>query len=181
MKKNIEVKAVCADLERAEQIAYAIGATFQWRKRQSDIYWQTPQGRLKLRLQEDDPAQLIAYRRSCEPRPRPSEYEIFITDQPQLLQGVLSNVLIQDIVVEKLRTLFLWKNIRIHLDQVRDIGTFIEFEAVIDHDSQQATQDVEWLLQQFSISPSFIIDKGYYELLKESKSASQTQGFSRQQ
>ncbi|MDZ7316736.1 MAG: class IV adenylate cyclase [candidate division KSB1 bacterium] len=181
MKKNIEVKALYADLERAEKIACAIGATFQWRKRQSDIYWQTPQGRLKLRLQEGDPAQLIAYRRSCEPGPRPSEYEIFFTDQPQLLQGVLSNVLVQDIVVEKMRTLLLWKNVRIHLDQVRDLGNFIEFEAVINSDSQQATKHVEWLLQQFSISPSSLIDKGYYELLKEGKSASQTQGVSRQQ
>lgn len=36
------------------------------------------------------------------------------------------------VVVEKVRRLLLWHNARIHLDKVRDLGTFIEIEAVAD-------------------------------------------------
>ncbi len=36
------------------------------------------------------------------------------------------------VVVAKRRHLFLWEGVRIHLDEVEELGTFIEFEAVLE-------------------------------------------------
>ena len=48
-------------------------------------------------------------------------------------------------VVEKKRRLFLYKNSRIHLDEVRGLGTFIEFEVLVKHGKQQAQKLLELL------------------------------------
>ena len=44
--------------------------------------------------------------------------------------AALSETLGVDVVVEKRRHLLLWKTVRIHLDEVTGLGSFVELEAV---------------------------------------------------
>jgi predicted adenylyl cyclase CyaB len=75
-------------------------------------------------------------------------------------------------IVEKKRTLFLWKNVRIHLDEVTDLGSFIEFEAVLSdgHDEADGHNKIAFLQQEFSIARSDLIETSYLDIvLRKSK------------
>ena len=49
--------------------------------------------------------------------------------------AALSETLGVDVVVEKRRHLLLWETVRIHLDEVTGLGSFLELEAVAEPDS----------------------------------------------
>jgi adenylate cyclase, class 2 len=56
-------------------------------------------------------------------------------DQVAELRAALSSALGIKVVVAKKRSLFLWNEVRIHLDEVKGLGNFIEFEAVAGYGS----------------------------------------------
>ena len=165
--KNYELKAHCADPAKAEEAARALGALWQWTRVQRDTYFHTSHGRLKLRQVEGEKTELIAYRRPAMANARSSDYEIFSTPDDDRLRSLLTAALDVAGVVEKTRTLYLWKNIRIHLDRVVTLGSFIEFEAVLhtDEEAANAPGDLFHLQSIFAIQPEHLIGEGYYELL----------------
>jgi len=142
--RNIELKARCADLRRAAQAALELGATRAGELKQLDTYFRFAHGRLKLR--ETAPpsghggtggaggaggAELIAYERADDPAFRSSDYYVIPVSHPAEMKAALAKKLGLRGEVRKRRELFMWHNVRIHLDDVADLGTFIEFEAVI--------------------------------------------------
>jgi len=165
--KNIELKARYPQLTKAENIARSLGAEFQWRQRQIDTYFNVNNGRFKLRECEGRDAELIAYERSNRPEARDSEYFIFRTENGSLLKQMLSSALGIKVVVAKDRTLYLLENIRIHLDEVDQLGTFIEFEAVISENSQiESSQKLlDQLYLDFELKDNLLVPLSYSDLL----------------
>ncbi|MDZ7338746.1 MAG: class IV adenylate cyclase [candidate division KSB1 bacterium] len=165
--QNVELKARYDDLQRAARVARALGATRQWRRRQTDTYFATPRGRIKVRRVPGQPAELIAYHRADTATARPSSYHICSVPDGAALCRTLSMVLDTLVVVDKVRTLYLLDNVRIHLDTVRGIGSFIEFEAVLSHPPQEAaaTARVKELCTHFGITQEHIVATSYAELL----------------
>ena len=88
-----------------------------------------PRGRLKLR--EAGGAELVYYERPDGEGVRESSYERVEVD-PEI-GAVLAEALGVAAVVEKTRRLFLYEHVRIHLDDVAGLGTFVELEAVLPH------------------------------------------------
>ena len=166
--QNIEIKAKAENLATLHHLAQHLPADFQWTRSQIDTYFSVPKGKLKLRQESDQPAVLIAYHRPNVKSPKLSNYALYTTQEADQLLHILGSVLNRDVCVEKQRTLYLWKNIRIHLDQVAQLGDFIEFEAVLANSdmAQESHSDVQYLLDYFNIAPHELIDVGYYELLK---------------
>jgi adenylate cyclase class IV len=139
--RNIELKARCANLQRAAEAALRIGATRAGELRQLDTYFRFPHGRLKLRetaLPDGRGAELIAYQRSDAPAFRGSDYYVIPLSHPADMKTALAKKLGVRGEVRKRRELFLWHNVRIHLDDVAGLGTFIEFEAVISPADDEA-------------------------------------------
>jgi len=131
--RNLEVKARCEDLETARVRAERLGARAAGTFAQRDIFFATPAGRLKLRVSDDGgAAELIGYRRADVPRARASDYLVYRTVDPDALHAVLADALGPAGVVEKRRRLYLYGHTRIHLDEVRGLGTFVELETVLD-------------------------------------------------
>ena len=87
--------------------------------------------------------------------------------EPALLKAALAATSGVLIVVEKEREVFLYQNVRIHLDRVSDLGEFVEFEAVLSagDDAEQAAQLVWELATRLSVGPSDRIDGSYSDLL----------------
>jgi adenylate cyclase class 2 len=73
---------------------------------------------------------LIAYERSDDSGHRESRYRIVDVEDDVELEAALADALGIKAVVRKERRLFLWEGVRIHLDRVDDLGSFIELEAV---------------------------------------------------
>jgi predicted adenylyl cyclase CyaB len=74
------------------------------------------------------------------------------------------------VVVSKRRHLFLWEGVRIHLDEVEGLGTFIEFEAVVESGSgaeaiAEAHEKVARLRSHLAIEDSALVPVSYADLL----------------
>ena len=73
-------------------------------------------------------------------------------------------------MVEKARRLLLWRGVRIHLDAVAGLGTFVELEAVSDRPGGLYTEEakIEELRTALSITDDVLIARGYADLLERS-------------
>ena len=134
---------------------------------QRDTYFEVPSGRLKLREEDLAAAHLISYQRSNEPDQRESCYRIVEVKQAEELIGALGSNLGVKVVVEKKRRLFLWQGVRIHLDLVEALGSFIEFEAVAaaGSDLSREQQKVEALRGEFGLADADLVAGSYSDLI----------------
>jgi len=164
---NVELKAHYDDLRRAAAIARRLGAVRQWQRRQVDTYFLTSAGRLKVRQVAGQPAELIAYRRADVAAARESHYLVCPIPDGRRLSQALGMVLQQGVVVDKTRTLYLLGNVRIHLDRVTNLGSFIEFEAVLSGADQApaARRKLEELSAHFGIGANDLLPCSYADLL----------------
>lgn len=164
--RNIELKARVASLDEVRAICREFTA-FSVRERQTDTYFACANGRLKLRERESQPAQLVAYTRPDAATPRASGYWLVPVSEPSLLKAALTAALGVLVVVEKDREVFLYRNVRIHLDHVVGLGNFVEFEAVMSADDNDADagQLVAELAQRLKIKADDRIECSYSDLL----------------
>lgn len=171
---NIEIKARCENLARARTVADKCKTKYLGHLHQIDTYFPTLQGRLKLReiTSDSEPprAVLIPYSKSYEKAPTKSDYQLLEAKDPKAVKELFSKLLGTDFVVEKQREVFLIDNVRVHLDDVKDLGTFLEFEAVFEIDTEENRQHerrkVEELMQTFEIKVGDLVTDGYLTLLK---------------
>lgn len=131
-RTNIEIKARCEDLAAAREVAERIATRRVGVDHQVDTYFTTRRGRLKLRVSSLSGGQLIPYLRPDESGPKRSHYQIVPVPDPPRLERLLGEVLGVHRVVRKRREIFLVDNVRIHLDEVEGLGSFLELEAVYD-------------------------------------------------
>jgi predicted adenylyl cyclase CyaB len=124
---------------------------------------------LKLREIDDDTAQLVGYFRPDGIEAKLSDYRLTEVQDAQSLKQTLAAALGVLIVVDKRREIFLYDNVRIHLDQVAGLGTFLEFEAVLSEqiDADHGQQQVAFLREQFGLLPADLLANSYAELLSE--------------
>lgn len=181
MPRNIELKARLADLPAARQIAGRIATQYVGCERQVDTYFHVPQGRLKLREIDDRPTMLVYYRRPDSAEPKPSDYWLVPVASAAELKQALAAALGVRAVVDKRREIFLADNVRIHLDEVAGLGTFLEFEAVLSTEVDDAAghAQVELLSRQFGLRPDDLIHGSYGEpivLATERKRGSTNRG-----
>jgi predicted adenylyl cyclase CyaB len=170
--RNIELKARIRDLGRARATAERLATARLGIEQQRDTYFGCRTGRLKLRAIEGRALQLIAYQRADRPDAKASDYRLVnvadldvATNLRELLDAALGTL----IVVEKSREIFLYQNVRIHLDEVAELGSFIEFEAVLGGavDDATAHQQVMWLTRQFEVGAADLISGSYSDMLLE--------------
>ncbi len=118
-RQNIEVKARLADIDAARAVCRRIDAHFQGVLNQIDTYFRAREGgRLKLRQINNERAELITYTRPNIAASRSSHYQIEPVVDVRITLAALSDTLGILCIVRKQRELFIWQNVRIHLDQV---------------------------------------------------------------
>lgn len=165
--RNIEIKARLRDPQRARRLADQIATGYLGVQRQIDTYFHCPQGRLKLREIDGQPAQLVSYARPDQPGPKGSDYVLTPVTDAALLKQALTMALGVWRVVDKRREIWLVDNVRVHVDDVVGLGAFLEFEAVLDppFDSAGGQRQVEALLHRFSIAADDLLPGSYSDLL----------------
>lgn len=162
----MELKALDPTPQKSIEVCERIGAEDRGEIWQRDTYFQVPSGGLKLREERPGRPHLIQFARTDEPRERESEYRIVGVEDARELAAVLSACLGVRAVVSKRRRLFLWQHVRIHLDDVEGLGTFIEFEAVASERSDLVREHdlVRELLGAFAVADDRIVAHGYADL-----------------
>ena len=126
---NVEYKAELRDMAMAKATCRAVGASHIITLEQTDTYFRVPSGRLKRRECPGEPTEWIFYDRKDEARPRLSSFTIYADAQARARFGVAP--LPELVVVRKTRDLYMLDNVRIHLDEVEELGQFLEFEALV--------------------------------------------------
>jgi predicted adenylyl cyclase CyaB len=168
MARNVEVKARLSGLDAARGTAAALGARFAWIDEQVDRYYQVGEhGRVKLRTCGRAPAELIRYTRPETAGVRASEYEV-LPVRDTAAQACLVPKTPPVVVVRKCRELWLLDNVRIHLDTVDGLGTFLELEAVVDatHDEVRCREQVGRMLPAFGVGDADCLRASYSDLLR---------------
>jgi len=163
---NIEVKARCRDVQKAEENLNSIGAGLAGTFRQKDTYFKSISGKLKLREIGLDEGQVIYYERSDVAGPKRSDYEVASTNDPICMRSILKNIFGILIEVEKTRQVWLWENVRIHLDDVKDLGCFVELEALTQEQGiVESHKRIETLMRALEIESGDLVEYSYSDLL----------------
>ncbi|HWM08539.1 MAG TPA: cytidine deaminase [Solirubrobacteraceae bacterium] len=139
-RRNVELKALDPDPARSLAVCRELGAEDRGVLRQRDTYFRARAGRLKLREQEPGGATLIQYDRPDAAAARESRYRLTRVDDPDDLRASLDAALGTLVVVDKERRLLLWEGVRIHLDTVAGLGSFVELEGVAPPESDLAPE-----------------------------------------
>ncbi len=171
---NVELKARDRDPEATAARCLALGASDEGVLAQRDTYFVARHGRLKLRVEQGgDGGELIAYRRPDGLEPVESAYVLAPVAAPEALAEALDAALGTVVVVAKRRRLFLWEGVRIHLDEVEELGSFVEFEAVLESDSPgegeiaAAHEKVARLCESLGVQDGALVSVGYADLLRD--------------
>jgi predicted adenylyl cyclase CyaB len=165
---NIEIKAHYPNLSKARGIALRLKAAFVGYDRQVDTFYKVPNGRLKVRESSLKGGQLIPYLRPNVRGPKTSQYVVIPLPDVAKTKTILKELLGSVGRVEKSRELYLLGNVRIHLDRVKGLGNFLEFEAVFKKDTvlnrKIEIAKVEKLIKTFQIRPDALLKNSYREL-----------------
>jgi len=102
---------------------------------QKDKYYKIPAGLLKLR-QQNDSFELIKYNRNEIEGERWSNYFV-LKISGENAENYFDDLFEIEAIVEKVRNLYIYKNTRIHLDEVKNLGEFLELETVVNNISKQ--------------------------------------------
>ncbi len=172
MPQNVEIKARTKRAEDLRKILLDKGADFKGVDTQLDTYFCVNNGRLKLREGEIE-NNLIHYQRENSEEAKFSDVLLHKPNDSESLKSVLSKALGVFVEVHKQREIYFIGNVKFHLDEVRDLGNFVEIEA-IDTDGafsqQQLTEQCEYYQNLLGILPEDLIALSYSDLLLQDSS-----------
>jgi len=163
----IEIKAKCANANKIKEILLANKADFKGIDHQIDTYFKAPIGRLKLRAGNIENT-LIHYNRPNQAGPKNSQVTYRRLPPNSDLKDVLAAAMGVLTVVDKKRGIYFIENVKFHLDEVKNLGTFMEIEA-IDETGEigipKLQEQCNFFMQLFDIQPEDLIDVSYSDLM----------------
>lgn len=183
MATNLEFKARCQSLENLYPRLIELKAKYRETVHQIDTYFNmlkgkdalTPEAckpRLKLReTEEGGEGWLIYYERPNQHESRYSQYHLSRTDDPSTLKTLLTAALGIETIVQKQRDIWMYKNTRIHLDTVTDLGHYIELETVFQGQTEaEAIAEHQHVKNGLHLDAADPVAVSYSDLIIEKKS-----------
>jgi adenylate cyclase class 2 len=168
--QNVEIKIELRDPALARAIVSTLGAPRVARLRQVDTYYRLADGRLKKRETTDErghvyPPEYIFYHRLNQARARVSRFVIYTAEEARRLFGAQEPPVW--VRVSKWRDVYMHKGVRVHLDEVEDLGSFVEFEALVtpQNDLKAAHAAVEELRRALGPALGEPVSVSYSDLL----------------
>ncbi len=169
MLTNLEVKTKIPNIEQAVAIADSLKLKFIEILNQVDTYFGVPKGRLKLREINSVRGELIYYERDEYSNQRQSKFEIYQTKDPSMLKLILEQAFGVQNIVSKKRYLYMFNDTRIHVDNVSNLGSFLEFEVPMNSVIEEPQATMQFLIKSFHINEADFI-KGSYSDMVQTKS-----------
>jgi predicted adenylyl cyclase CyaB len=165
MPANIELKIKIKNFNPVKKKLKSIGLKPLKILKQKDIYYEAPKGLLKLRI-ENNKCELIKYSRSESGPERISDYRIIEIKEVADPEKFFRTMFNEEAIVEKERTLYLYKNTRIHLDKVAKLGNFLELESVVVRGKKKAKKEFDVVIEMLQLDVKSQIRKSYRDLIK---------------
>jgi len=164
---NIELKARSDNQAEIKKILKAKNSICKGIDHQIDTYFNVSHGRLKLR-EGNIENNLIHYHRENIKGAKQSRISLFRTSPDSILKKILIESLGILTVVDKTREIHFIENVKFHIDQVKDLGTFIEIEAIDKEGTiglEKLHLQCEYYLNLFDISQDHLVSVSYSDLL----------------
>jgi adenylate cyclase class IV len=184
---NVEIKARCADPAAAQATLLKLGARLVGPDHQTDTYFRVPNGRLKLREGQIE-NNLIFYDRPDQDGPKRSDVILYGTRPGSDLKALLTAALGTLVAVEKRREIYFVEvsdvdvpgdpeaairagdreNVKVHLDTVTGLGSFVEIEAIdLDGTLGPALLEAQCrrLMERLGVSEADLVPASYSDLL----------------
>ncbi len=171
MPRNIEIKAYARNFDAIRRLAESLSDFPCEVVVQDDVFFPVDKGRLKLRRLASNRGQLIYYNRADSKGPKRSEYCLTETNDPGGLKNVLAQAYGVRGTVKKTRYLYLAGQTRIHLDEVENLGKFVELEVVLrpGQPDEEGRTIAEELMRCLGIAPDDLIEDSYVDLFERNK------------
>jgi len=164
---NIEIKARFTHQEEVRKILNSLNADFKGIDNQIDTYFNVPFGRLKLR-EGNIENHLIQYDRENKDGPKQSNILLYKSNPKSSLKKILTNSLGIFVVVNKQREIYFIDNVKFHIDKVKDLGNFVEIEAIDKNPGigrDRLLKQCNLYMNLFKISQEDLIAVSYSDLL----------------
>ena len=169
MPRNVEIKAriPVEVFEQFRDRVAEISTSGPLKLSQTDTFFHCNHGRLKLRQFEDSTAELIFYRRPDQAGPKISQFIISKCD-PDTMLAILAAAHGIVGVVEKRREVFFINQTRVHLDEVENLGTFLELEVVLEEEQSEELGEkiANQILADLNVPQSSLVSNAYIDLLQ---------------
>ena len=168
---NMEIKAKCAHFGRIKNVLKKQKADFKGLDHQIDTYFMTNTGRLKLREGNIENC-LIYYEREDKESPKKSNVVLYKNEPDSSLKELLSKSLGVMAVVDKKREIYSIGNVKFHLDKVRDLGSFVEIEAIDafgNMGKERLQQQCQFYVNLFKLREEDLVSCSYSDLLLHKK------------
>ena len=173
MHINYEFKAKVNNLSELEATLVKRSPVFAGEDHQVDTYFNVPHGRLKLREGNIENA-LIHYERINSAGAKQSNVLLYQHQNDPSLKKILITALGVKAIVDKQRKIYFMDNVKFHFDTVRELGTFLEVEAI----DKEGTIGLDTLKNQcaeyislFALHQSQFIAESYSDLVLAKKSS----------
>jgi predicted adenylyl cyclase CyaB len=164
---SFEFKAKVAYVELYEKMLLDLNPVFIGIDYQKDTYFNVVIGRLKLREGNIENA-LINYQRADNASAKESQIILYQHQPNHALKAILTLQLGVKVVVEKKRKIYTLDNVKFHFDEVTNLGTFIEVEA-LDTENQFDINTLKTQCQQyfdmFGLIDADLVKDSYSDLI----------------
>ncbi len=167
---NVEIKAKCRDSNRVRDYLHNNGAEYKGTDEQTDTYFNVPNGRLKLR-EGNIENNLIFYNRGNQAGPKDSHFHLVKVEDANGLKEVLTKSNKIKIIVKKRREIYYIANVKFHIDEVPELGSFIEIEAgnlLADLSAEQLREQCNFYLHELGIKNEDLVEVSYSDMLLSS-------------
>ncbi len=165
--KNVEIKAKSSNHDFVRKQLLSLGADYKGLDHQIDTYYNSPEGRLKMR-EGNIENNLIHYNRSDKSGPKQSDFTLLKTDNPKGLKDILAKSMGEKVVVDKKREIYFIDHVKFHIDLVKDLGSFVEIE-VTDMKGEKTIKDLQSTCEKYmkilNIQESDLLTVSYSDML----------------
>jgi adenylate cyclase, class 2 len=163
MPVNLELKIKLLNAAGTLKKLNELKAEFKGVLNQTDIYYKYKNGLLKLRI-EDGTQTLIKYIRNEGSGERWSDFQLLSLEGNDAGE-YLRDILTRETIVEKKRKLYLYDNTRIHIDDVKILGSFLELETLVVNGEEDAEKRFNSIKEMLSLNGLPEIRKSYRDIM----------------
>jgi len=174
--RTVTLKAHVDDLEKMEWALFKLTESIGHLRTSEVIYFDVPFGQMKLRINSpgQDRGELISYKQTNNVGPNFSEARVTEVHGVQRLRNTLALSLTELGTIFKKRRVFYKNNVRVNLDEVEGLGSFVDIDihaAGPKVSADELLKQAEAVQKELAIKDSQLVPFSYFELYLKAKSS----------
>ena len=166
---NVEIKARTNSSDVVRKYLINHQADFKGTDNQTDTYFNVASGRLKLR-EGNIENNLIYYNRNNQAGPKSSQFNLVKVEDAKGLKEVLTKSCGIKMIVKKKREIYYIDNVKFHIDELQELGSFIEIEAgniLANKTEAELLGQCNFYLKEFGVKEKDLVAVSYSDMMIE--------------